>query len=102
MAYLKSIDTLLNQAVASKAMPGVVAAAATEKGLLYEGAFGRREIGKDAVMTRDTVVWIASMTKAIDRARRVCGVFLSQVFPFFDRTAIDLFAKFETEVYRAA
>src|SRR5207247_2302462 len=37
----------------------------------------------------------------IDRAKRVCGVFLSQVFPFYDRTAIDLFEKFETEVYRA-
>jgi methyl acetate hydrolase len=37
----------------------------------------------------------------IDRARRVCGVFLSQVFPFYDPTAIDLLVKFETEVYRA-
>jgi CubicO group peptidase (beta-lactamase class C family) len=37
----------------------------------------------------------------IDRARRVSGVFLSQVFPFYDHTAIDLFGKFETEVYRA-
>ncbi|PYM78129.1 MAG: 1,4-butanediol diacrylate esterase, partial [Candidatus Rokuibacteriota bacterium] len=53
------------QAVESKAMPGIVAMAATDKGVLYEGAFGRREIGKDAPMTLDTVVWIASMTKAI-------------------------------------
>ncbi|PYO24529.1 MAG: 1,4-butanediol diacrylate esterase, partial [Candidatus Rokuibacteriota bacterium] len=37
----------------------------------------------------------------IDRAKRVCGVFLSQVLPFFDHTAIDLLTKFETEVYRA-
>jgi CubicO group peptidase (beta-lactamase class C family) len=37
----------------------------------------------------------------IDRTRRVCGVFLSQVFPFFDDTAMDLLVKFETEVYRA-
>jgi methyl acetate hydrolase len=36
----------------------------------------------------------------IDRTKRVCGVFLSQVFPFYDRTAIDLLGKFETEVYR--
>jgi hypothetical protein len=28
-------------------------------------------------------------------------VFLSQVFPFFDDTAVDLLGKFETEVYRA-
>ena len=37
----------------------------------------------------------------IDRTRNVCGVFLSQVLPFYDDTAIDLFGKFETEVYRA-
>jgi CubicO group peptidase (beta-lactamase class C family) len=37
----------------------------------------------------------------IDRTRRVCGVFLSQVLPFYDATAIDLFAKFETEIYQA-
>jgi len=59
------IDTLLRQAVESRAMPGMVAVAATDKEMLYEGAFGKRELGKDAPMTRDTVVWIASMTKAI-------------------------------------
>jgi CubicO group peptidase (beta-lactamase class C family) len=37
----------------------------------------------------------------IDRTKRVCGVFLSQVLPFYDDTAIDLLTKFETEVYRA-
>jgi methyl acetate hydrolase len=37
----------------------------------------------------------------IDRTRRVAGVFLAQVLPFYDSTAIDLFGKFETEVYRA-
>jgi hypothetical protein len=37
----------------------------------------------------------------IDRTKQVCGVFLSQVLPFYDHTAIDLLAKFETEVYRA-
>jgi len=65
MSNLKSIDTILSRAVESKAMPGVVTVAATDKGVLYEGAFGTREVGKDAPMTLDTVVWIASMTKAI-------------------------------------
>jgi len=65
MANLKNVDASFTQAVESKAMPGIVAMAATDKGVLYEGAFGRREIGKDAPMTLDTVVWIASMTKAI-------------------------------------
>ena len=65
MSNLNSIDTILSRAVESKAVPGVVAVAATDKGVLYEGAFGTREVGKNAPMTLDTVVWIASMTKAI-------------------------------------
>jgi CubicO group peptidase (beta-lactamase class C family) len=65
MATLKNVDTMFRQAVDSKAMPGVVAVAASDKGILYEGAFGKRELGKEAPMALDTVVWIASMTKAI-------------------------------------
>jgi len=68
MSNLKSLDQILSQAVESKAMPGIVAAAATDKGTLYEGAFGKRELGKEAPMAPDTVVWIASMTKAITAA----------------------------------
>jgi CubicO group peptidase (beta-lactamase class C family) len=62
---MKTIDAIFSEAVESKKMPGIVAMAATDKGVLYEGAFGQREIGKPAPMTLDTVVWIASMTKAI-------------------------------------
>jgi methyl acetate hydrolase len=65
MADLKHIDKILSQPVDAKALPGVVAMAATEKGVVYEGAFGQRQVGKPAPMTLDTVVWIASMTKAI-------------------------------------
>jgi methyl acetate hydrolase len=62
---MNTIDALFSEAVESKKMPGIVAMAATDKGVLYQGAFGRRDLGKDAAMTLDTVVWIASMTKAI-------------------------------------
>src|SRR5207244_2421313 len=41
------------------------AVAATDTEVLYEGAFGKRDLGKPAPMTLDSVVWIASMTKAI-------------------------------------
>ena len=68
MADLKSLESTIGQAVQSKKIPGVVVAAATSSGPLYEGAFGSREIGKPAPMTTDTVVWIASMTKAITAA----------------------------------
>ncbi len=65
MPTIASIDKLFTQATESKAMPGIVAIAATDKAVVYEGAFGKRELGKDAPMTADSVVWIASMTKAI-------------------------------------
>ncbi len=50
-----------------------------------------------------SLVWagLANTCFWIDRTKRVCGVFLSQVLPFYDRTAIDLLGKFETEVYQA-
>ena len=59
------IDATLRQAVDAREVPGVVAMAATDKGLLYEGAFGVRALGESAPMTLDTVFRIASMTKAI-------------------------------------
>jgi methyl acetate hydrolase len=65
MPKLTTLDTVLGDAVRSKKMPGIVVAAATGTGVLHEGAYGVREIGKDAPMSLDTVVWIASMTKAI-------------------------------------
>src|SRR6266849_1064449 len=81
MSNLKSIDTILSRAVESKAMPGIVAVAATDKGVIYEGAFGKRELGKDAPMTLDTVVWIASMTKAITATAAMQLVELGQARP---------------------
>jgi CubicO group peptidase (beta-lactamase class C family) len=59
------VDAVLRQAVDTKEVPGVVAMAATEKGMLYEGAFGTRDLGKGPAMTTDTFFRIASMTKAI-------------------------------------
>jgi CubicO group peptidase (beta-lactamase class C family) len=60
------IDAVLKQAVDAKEVPGVVAMAATDKGVLYEGAIGPRALEAGAaVMTPDTVFRIASMTKAI-------------------------------------
>jgi CubicO group peptidase (beta-lactamase class C family) len=59
------IDQALRQATDAQEVPGVVAMAATEKGVLYEGAFGKRDLAKGPDMTLDTVFWIASMTKAV-------------------------------------
>jgi methyl acetate hydrolase len=59
------IDSVLRRAVDAVEVPGVAAMAATDKGLLYEGAFGTRDLGKGPAMTLDTVFRIASMTKAV-------------------------------------
>src|SRR5437867_1918627 len=59
------IDGVLKQAVDAKEVPGVVAMSTTDKGLIYEGAFGLRALDQTAAMTPDTVFRIASMTKAI-------------------------------------
>ena len=68
MANTQAIDHVLRQAVHAHDVPGVVAMAATDQGVMYEGAFGTRALGTDTAMTPDTVVWIASMTKAITSA----------------------------------
>ena len=62
---LSRVDAALRSAVDAGEVPGVVAMAATDRGLLYEGAFGHRVRGGVEAMTPDTVFRIASMTKAI-------------------------------------
>ncbi|HZP39276.1 MAG TPA: serine hydrolase domain-containing protein [Methylomirabilota bacterium] len=62
---LPHVDAVLRSAVDAGEIPGVVALAATPRGLLYEGAGGRRVLGGAEAMTPDTVFRIASMTKAI-------------------------------------
>jgi methyl acetate hydrolase len=61
------IDQVLRQKCDAKEIPGVVAMAATGNEVIYQGAFGKRDLSKDDAMTADSVFWIASMTKAITR-----------------------------------
>ena len=65
MATRSQVDAVLRRAAESREVPGVVAMAATDKGLLYEGAVGRRALDQPDAMTLDSVFRIASMTKAI-------------------------------------
>jgi len=62
------IDQLLRQKCDAKEIPGVVAMAATSKEVIYQGAYGKRDLSKDDAMTTDSVFWIASMSKAITAA----------------------------------
>jgi methyl acetate hydrolase len=58
---LGEVDQALRQAVNAQTVPSLVAIAANDKGVVYEGAFGPS-------ITADSVFWIASMTKAITGA----------------------------------
>jgi CubicO group peptidase (beta-lactamase class C family) len=63
-----AIAAPLRRAAQSGDIPGVAAAAATKDGVIFQAAFGTRDLNTGAPMTADTVVWIASMTKAITGA----------------------------------
>ncbi|WP_024515143.1 serine hydrolase domain-containing protein [Bradyrhizobium sp. Tv2a-2] len=62
------IDQALRSKCDAKEIPGVVAVAASGSEVIYQGAFGKRDLAKDDPMTTDSVFWIASMTKAVTSA----------------------------------
>lgn len=68
MTLKANLDKLLGDAVSRGDVPGVAATVTSKDATLYEGAFGKRTLGKPEAMTSDTVVWIASMTKALTGA----------------------------------
>jgi methyl acetate hydrolase len=59
------IDAVLQAKVDAAEIPGVVAMAATERSVVYEGAFGVRDMSTRARMSADTVFRIASMVKLL-------------------------------------
>ncbi len=59
------IDEVLHAAVARADAPGVVAMAAGDDGVLYEGAAGQRAADAVDPITPDTMLRIASMTKMV-------------------------------------
>lgn len=65
MSLKTNVDALLRTAAEAGDVPGVIAVATDRNGTIYEGSFGRRDLAGTVEMTVDTVVWLASMTKAI-------------------------------------
>ena len=61
----RPVDALLRTATTDGDLPGVVALAATDGGVTYEGVFGSRRLGEGPAMTRDSVFRVASMVKLI-------------------------------------
>ncbi|MBV9250069.1 MAG: beta-lactamase family protein [Acetobacteraceae bacterium] len=61
----EQIGQALRKGVDDEVVPGVVVVGATDKGVIYEGAFGTRDMTSGLAMRPDTIFWIASMTKAV-------------------------------------
>jgi methyl acetate hydrolase len=62
------INSILQRAVQQGVVPGVVAIVANKDRILYEGAFGLMDVGKQKPMTKDAIFRIASMTKPVTSA----------------------------------
>jgi methyl acetate hydrolase len=62
------IEALLSQATDAGKVPGVAVAAVLPDGEIVSAAAGLRDTTSMAPMRTDTIVWIASMTKAITSA----------------------------------
>jgi CubicO group peptidase (beta-lactamase class C family) len=62
------IDDVLRKPIEAGLIPGVVALAADDRGVFYEGAFGLRAVDKPESMTLVSVFRIASMTKTVTGA----------------------------------
>lgn len=60
-----ALDNILADGVNQGQAPGVLALVVDRDGIVYEGSAGERQLGGGVAMTPDTVLWIASMTKAI-------------------------------------
>jgi len=65
MGARTSVDEVLHNAVENGDVPLVVAMAADENGVIYEGAAGERSPGSGEPVTPDTMFRIASMTKMV-------------------------------------
>jgi methyl acetate hydrolase len=63
--HREEIDAALQRQVAAREIPGVVAMAANEASVIYEGAFGFRSMAATTAMSTDTVFRIASMVKLL-------------------------------------
>ncbi|MET3843530.1 serine hydrolase domain-containing protein [Bradyrhizobium sp. OAE829] len=61
----EAIDAALQAKVAAREIPGVVAMAANETSVVYQGTFGTRNVAAAIPMSPDTVFRIASMVKLL-------------------------------------
>jgi methyl acetate hydrolase len=93
MANTSRIASVLKQAADSGDVPGVVAAAATRDGPIFEGGYGARALPSGEPMTANSYYWI-------DLTKGVAGVDATPILPFFDVKSVPTFQAFEMESTR--
>lgn len=64
-AALAKLDRLIEDAMARTGVPGAAVAVVYNDAVVYERAFGVREVGKSDAVTPETVFQLASMSKSI-------------------------------------
>jgi CubicO group peptidase (beta-lactamase class C family) len=64
-AALTGMDEMLDAAADAGDVPGAIATVVDADGVLFEGAGGKVRVDEEAEATTETMVWIASMTKAM-------------------------------------
>jgi methyl acetate hydrolase len=64
-AHSDEIDRALQARVSAGEIPGVAAMAANERSVIYQGAFGFRDLATSSRMSTDTIFRIASMVKLL-------------------------------------
>lgn len=64
-AALRHISSSLSDSIGTGALTGVVACAADRDGEFYQGAFGLADMARSTPMRKDTLFFIASMTKTV-------------------------------------
>jgi methyl acetate hydrolase len=64
-ARVEQIDKALQARVSAREIPGIVAMAANEQSVVYEGAFGFRDMAAASRMSTDTIFRVASMVKLL-------------------------------------
>jgi methyl acetate hydrolase len=77
----KAIDATLRNAVAANDVTGVVAVGADRDAVVYDGAFGKANVGTDAPMATDTVFWLLSITKALTATAYMQLIELGRLHP---------------------
>ena len=61
----RALDSYLQNAIKTTHIPGMVALVVSKDGIVYEQAFGLKDVAHKQAMTADTIFRLASMTKPL-------------------------------------